>query len=158
MPTMPQNFRYDFLPVWRHQTAICTGLIFVVWLVLAQLTSRPLTRPDVFLSLGTAALCAVVLGIVTAAVRFQVTQEGLRTFNTFGRWRMVPWEAIAAVEPARYYFLPHLKLRVDGQKRSFWIPLFLHDMVAFRGAVIGLAGAEHPVSRALPLPASSARR
>jgi len=152
------RFRYDFLPFWRLQTTICTAGVFATWLALSRLLERPLTRPDAFTSLGVSAACALVLAIVIAAVRFQVSPAGLRTFDTLGRWRVVPWHAVARAEPARYYFLPHLRLTVDGHARHFWVPLFLHDMAGYRQAVIATAGGAHPLARALPVPASVAER
>ena len=110
------------------------------------------------MSLSTSIFCAVILGIVTVCLRFKVSSEGIRTFSTFGRWGLVPWAAIASAVPAKYYFLPHLRLTVDGKTRSFWVPLFLRDMHGFRKAVIEHAGADNPLSQALPVPARAAHR
>ncbi|MEJ6007558.1 hypothetical protein WG899_18580 [Paucibacter sp. AS339] len=153
-----KNFRYDFFPIWRLQSTICTASVFLVWFALSLIVDRPMTKPHLLLSLAISAFCAVILGIVTAAVRFQVQAEGIRTFNTFGRWQIVPWEGVSKVWPAKYYFLPHLRLTVDGHKVPFWIPLFLNDMQAFRAAVIGHAGDAHPISRALPVPPAATER
>lgn len=117
-----------------------------------------MTRPHLLLSLAISVLCALILAVVTAAVRFQVRPDGLRTFNSYGRWRVVPWGAVSAVKPARYYFLPHLRLSIDGSRSPSWIPLFLSDMAAFRQAVITHAGATHPIARALPIPATATTR
>jgi prepilin signal peptidase PulO-like enzyme (type II secretory pathway) len=110
------------------------------------------------LSLSTSLFCAIILAVVTACVRFKVSCEGVRTFSTFGRWSLVPWAAISSAVPAKYYFLPHLRLTVDGRTRSFWIPLFLSDMQGFRNAVIAYAGSDNPLSQALPVPARAAHR
>ncbi|RVU43812.1 hypothetical protein [Rubrivivax rivuli] len=158
MAAPDQSFRYAFMPIWRLQTTICTAAIMAVWVLLSVLLDRPLTRPGLLTSLSTSASCAVALGMVIALARFRVGPEGLRTFNSFGRWRCVPWAAIERVEPARYYFLPHLRLTVDGHRTKHWVPLFLHDMGGFRQAVAQAAGARHPLARALPIPASAAHR
>lgn len=158
MPEPTRSFRYAFLPIWRLQTTICTAAIFAVWVLLSVLQDRPLSRPGLLTSLSTSLSCAVALGLVIGLARFRVGPEGLRTFNSWGRWSWVPWEAIVRVEPGRYYFLPHLRLTVDGRRTWHWVPLFLHDMGAFRQAVAEVAGARHPLARALPVPASAAHR
>ena len=153
-----QVFKYEFLPVWRLQTTICTASIFAVWLLLAFALDRPLTKPGIMMSMSTSVFCAIILAIVTACVKFRVSSEGVHTFSTLGRWGLVPWPAISSAVPAKYYFLPHIRLTVDSQKRSFWIPLFLNDMHGFRKAVIDQAGTENPLSQALPVPARAAHR
>lgn len=153
-----QIFRYEFVPVWRLQTTICTASIFTTWLLLSFVLDRPLTRPGILLSISTSIYCALILAIVTARLKFKVSSQGIRTFNTLGRWDLVPWAEIASAVPAKFYFLPYLRLTVDGKKRSFWVPLFLNDMHSFRSAVIELAGTDNPLSQALPVPARAAYR
>ena len=158
MPFPDREFRYQFLPVWRLQTSLTTALIFAATFGLALLTGRPIQRPDILLGLSVSGVGAVFWALVIATVRFQVTHDGLRTFNTLGQWRFIPWQAVSLAQPGRYYFLPHLRLTVDNARLSFWVPLFLADMAAYRLAVIERAGSDNPVARALPVPASIAER
>jgi hypothetical protein len=153
-----QVFKYAFVPVWRLQTTVCTTSILAVWLVLSLLLDKPITRPGIAITLSTSASCALILAVVTASVKFRVSAEGIRTFDSWGRWKWLPWSDIACATPAKYYFLPHIRLTVDGASRSFWVPLFLKDMQAFRDAVTDLAGAENPLSQSLPVPARTAHR
>jgi len=152
------DFRYAFVPTWRQQTTLTTSLVLAIMVAHALITGAPIQKPDLLLNLGIALTCGLILSIPVAVFRFSVTDEGLRTFSSWGRWRLVPWEAIAAAEPARYLMSPHLRLLVDGQRSSFWLPLHLQDMQGLRTAVIAQAGANHPLALALPLPAQKAKR
>ncbi|PND39037.1 hypothetical protein C1O66_16890 [Paucibacter aquatile] len=152
------DFRYAFFPIWRQQTALTTAGVMAVAVGHALVTGEPLRKPDLLLNLAMGLLCGLIVSIPVAICRFSVSAEGLRTFDSWGRWRQIAWADIAAVEPARYLLWPHLRLQVDGQSRGFWLPLQLKDMAGLRTAVIEQAGARHPLAVALPQAAQPARR
>lgn len=158
MSSTPTRFRYTFLPVWRLQTTVTTAGVFTTMFVFALATGHPIERPTLVMSASISFFCALFLGAVTALVRFTVSAVGLRTFNTFGSWKVIPWDQISRADPAKYYFLPHLRLTVDHHATKYWIPLFLEDMHGFRAAVLQATDEFNPVYRALPVPASSAAR
>lgn len=152
------DFRYAFFPIWRQQTGLTTAGVMAVAVAQALITGEPLRKPDLLLNLAMGLLCGLIVSIPVAICRFSVSAEGLRTFDSWGRWRRIAWADIAVVEPARYLLWPHLRLQVDGQRRRAWLPLNLKDMAGLRAAVIAEAGAQHPLALALPQPAQTARR
>ncbi len=140
------------------QTTVTTVGAMVLTMGYAVLTGQPIQKPDILNNLAMAVGCGLLLAIPVIFFRFSVSASGIKTFNTFGRWRNVGWDEIARVEPVRYNFLPHLRLTVDGVRLSYWLPLLLSEPEAFREAVGRNAGPAHPLFLALPTPAKTAAR
>ena len=153
-----RSFRYAFWPMWRAQLSVCMALIGTLLVLKSAWTGQPIQRPDLLLHVGMGLLMAVALVGPVLAFRFHVGPQGLRTFDARGRWQTLPWDAIRSAEPAYLLHLPHLRLRVDGESRSFWLPLMLADLDALHEAVATAAGPAHPLARALPRPARPAFR
>lgn len=153
-----RSFRYAFWPMWRAQLSVCMALIGSLLVLKSAWTGQPIQRPDLLLHVGMGLLLAVVMVGPVLAFRFRVGPQGLRTFDARGRWQILPWAAIRSVEPAYLLYFPHLRLRVDGETRSFWLPLMLADLDGLHQAVIEAAGLGHPLARALPRPARPAFR
>lgn len=144
--------------MWRAQLSVCMTGIAAVLILKSVWTAEPVQRPDLLLNVGMGLMLAVVMCGPVYAFRFRVGPEGLHTFDTWGRWQTVPWARMRSVEPALLLHFPHLKIRVDGEGRSFWLPVMLADLEGLHAAVVDAAGLEHPLARALPRPARASYR
>lgn len=153
-----QKFRYAFLPAWRTQTSLTTVLIMAIMIFRAVLSGDVIQKPDLLHNLLIAVFCGIFLAIPIGLLRFSVSPEGIRCFNSYGVWSLLEWSSITSVKPSRYFHSPHLRLTVDGRRTKYWIPLLLSDMEEFRSAVQSAAGLENPLSRALPVAAKSTVR
>lgn len=157
-PTHYRSFRYAFWPMWRGQLSLCMAGIGAVLVLKSAWTGAPIRRPDLLLHVVMGLMLALIMCGPVHAFRVRVGPQGLHTFDIRGRWQTLPWPAIRAVEPARLLLLAHLKIHVDGERRSFWLPLMLADLEGLHQAVVDAAGAEHPLARALPRPARASWR
>lgn len=157
-PSHYRSFRYAFWPMWRAQLSLCMAGIGTVLVAKSAWTGQPIQRPDLLLHVAMGLLMAVVMCGPVHAFRFRVGPQGLYTFDARGRWQTLPWARIHAVEPAWLLHFPHLRIRLDGERRSFWLPLMLADLEGLHQAVVDAAGAEHPLARALPRPARASCR
>jgi hypothetical protein len=59
-----------------------------------------------------------------------VSEDGLRCFDFFGRYHTIPWHAITHGRPINVGGLRYLRLYAPGHA-TVWLPLYLQRMTEF---------------------------
>ena len=71
-----------------------------------------------------AALCALVL---THYFRYEVTADGVRGQNAFGRTLFVQWNTVTSMKPIRIANLEFVRVAGGDSTSTLWLPMFVRS-------------------------------
>ena len=101
---------------------------------------------------GFAAIALALLlpiGLTVRASRWHIDPNGIGGRNNWLVYHRLNWSEIESVEPWLIPGYRYLQVNGVGQRRAFWLPLFLTDMPGLRSAVAYYAPPENPLRRYL---------
>ena len=78
-------------------------------------------------------------------VPIYVSQEGIRSFNIWGAYRLVLWSDIREIRPVNLLGLKYLRIYSAAIDWPVWLPLYLSDIGGFVTQARQHAGADHPI-------------
>lgn len=98
---------------------------------------------------------ALVTSLVALAYPVSVHGEGVRGFNFWGAYTMVPWEGMTRATRINLVGLPCVRVTFQGGRLPLWIPLFLSEQAEFNRAVVEFAPQGNPLREFLDPPSPS---
>ena len=93
----------------------------------------------------------IVLLRFTVFVR--VSPEGIRSLDTIGRLRTIPWSRLHSVKPTNILGIKYLRVYSQTSRFALWVPLQLSEYDRFVQHVRSVAPASCPIVASLPEPA-----
>lgn len=141
----PATYRSSLLIPWSWVLGYSVGVISLVILVIEG--GRPDWRALLYAILGTAMVSILFCAVLVAYFTVELTPQGIRGYNFWGRYRFVPWSSMCATKHVNLGGLRYVRVFSENESTPMWLPLFLHGMDAFETSVRTVAP-EHNVLRA----------
>lgn len=150
---MEENLQLTFrISLWRPWLLALTPLALLAALgaALDVVAGAGAVAAGILLGfVGVAVVLLLPIGLAVWASRWHVDANGIGGRNNQLVYHYLNWSEIESVEPWLIPGYRYLQVNGVGQRRAFWLPLFLTDMPALRSAVVRYAPVGNPLRRYL---------
>ena len=143
------TFRISLWRPWLLAIAPLT-LLAAVGVAVSVVAGKLAATPGILLGLvGVALALLLPIGLTVRASRWHVDPGGIGGRNNYLVYHRLNWSEIESIEPWLIPGYRYLQVNGVGQRRAFWLPLFLTDMPGLRSAVARYAPPTNPLRRYL---------
>jgi hypothetical protein len=139
------TFRITLWRPWLLAVALLAlpaGVVVALTVVAGQLA---LASVILLVLAGAAVALMLPIGWAVRASRWHVDPDGIGGPNNWHVYQRLDWSEIESVGPWPIPGYRYLQVNGGGQRRVFWLPLFLTDMPGFRSAVARYAPPGSPL-------------
>lgn len=141
MTTPRRVFRSSFFVGWRWITTACAIVAAVTYFV-SLAAGHPVPRlPMIWWAAG----MGLAMAILVFLCPVYVSAEGIRSYNFYGIYSTVAWNAEMRTRRHNLFGLRYIVISSRANWTELWVPLFLSDMRGFTEAVAEFGGDEHPL-------------
>ena len=152
----PKASPIETVQVYRSSLPFTTFMLVLlsntVFLVVRFLVTDASSDPrSLVVSMSQLTFVIIVLSLAAViAFPLYVSQNGIRSYNAWGRYHTIEWSEMLAVKPMNLLGLRYLRVKAADSSQVIWIPLYLANQDKFFADIQRYSDSDNPLRRYTP--------
>lgn len=147
-------FRVRFLAIWRVAIPVSVAALAIVVTPMVLFTKgiSGLAEEGAFFVISAMVMCVLqTIGVICVKILMPVyvSDLGIRTQNSWGRYHFVIWSDITRVKPSNVLGLRSFRLYTNGSRWPLLLPRFVANPQTFWPFLLTLLAHDSPLAKAI---------